>query len=441
MSYSGKGKGISVDVLLVNAPVKGMSRHASLTPPLGLSYIAAVLLKAGYDVSAIDLNVSGFDHSRVRWILERETPRILGISAHTETYLSGLQVAQIAKQVNPKIAVIMGGTHPTVMYQDAAKEKNIDVVVRGEGEYSMLELADCIIKGKGNLAEINGIAYRENKTVKVNPERPFIEDPDELPFPARGLFPLPLYNSPGTVLMSRGGCPFHCHFCAVNSVWKGNRRFRKPEKVVEEILYIFNHEQAEEIAFADDAFTLNRRRVLELCGLLKDVKEALRLRWLCATRVDLVDKELLEEMHEAGCYDIQYGIEAGSQKILDSIGKKITLEQVRDAVSTTLGLGINVTCSFMFPHPEDTVETIREQMHLMKELLKMGATETITATAPFPGTYYYEHADELGIKVLAGNWDEYNCRHLVITTKNLSEEKLKELLAELAEYVGLEFSP
>ncbi|HLC23224.1 MAG TPA: radical SAM protein [Dehalococcoidia bacterium] len=423
-----------MDILLVNAPVKMMSQHAGKSPPLGLSYIASVLLRAEYDISARDFNIVGFHPHLLRRILERESPSILGISAHTETYLSGLKIAEFAKEVNPEITVVMGGTHPTVMYQEVASEKSVDVVVRGEGEYAMLELANCLIRNKGSLAEIKGIAYRDKGVVKNTPERPFIKDLDELPFPARGLFPLPLYQSPSSVLLSRGGCPFNCYFCAVNNIWKGSRRFRKPEKVVEEILHIYEHEQAQEINFSDDTFTLDRGRVIELCGLLK---KALRLDWLCSTRVDLVDRELLKEMHEAGCYDIQYGIEAGSQKILDSIGKKMKLEQVRDAVRATLDAGIEVTCSFMFPHPEDTEETIREQIHLMKELREIGARETMALTTPLPGTYYYEHADELGIKILANSWDEYDGKHLMIATKYLSKEKLKSLLEELVQDVGL----
>ncbi len=432
----GEKKGI-MDILLVAAAVKGSSSRARLAPPLGLAYIASVLLKAGYNISAIDFNISGFDPLRVKKILERDAPRILGISAHTETYLSGLKIAEIAKQVNPETIVVIGGAHPSVMYQEAAEDKNIDVVVRGEGEYAMLELADYFLKNKGNLAQIKGIAYRENGVVRTTPERPFVKDPDELPFPARELFPLPLYKVSGGVLLSRGGCPFHCRYCAVNNIWQGKRRFRKPEKVVEEILYILRHGQAQEINFSDDTFTLDRQRVIELCDLLKALKEPFQVRWVCSTRVDLVDRELLEKMYEAGCYGIQYGIEAGSQKILDSIGKGITLEQVRDAVSTSLDVGMEVTCSFMFPHPEDTEETVREQIRLMKELRKMGVTETLSATTPFPGTYYYEHADELGIKILADSWDEYDCKHLIITTKHLSKEKLNSLIEELVQYVGL----
>lgn len=426
-----------MDILLLNAPAKRTSKHARLTPPLGLAYIASVLLGAGYDVSAIDLNVGGLDPLVLEKILKEGSPRIVGVSAHTETYLNGLKIAEIAKQVNPEIATVMGGTHPTVMHEEAARDRNIDVVVRGEGECTMLELADCLIKGKSNLAEVKGIAYREDGVVRSTPERPFIKNPDELPFPARELFPITSYETPGQVLISRGGCPFNCRFCAVNNVWKGSRRFRNPENVAREIFYMLGNFQLDEISFGDDTFTLNRERVIALCDQFKEIGEIFPWRWKCGTRVDLVDKELLEKMYEAGCYNIQFGVEAGSQQILDSIGKKIRLEQVRKAVSMTLNIGMGAACFFMFPHPEDTEETIREQKQLMKELAEMGAGESLAATTPYPGTYYYEHADELGIKILAKSWDEYDAKHLVITTKYLSKEKLESLLEELVQGVGL----
>ena len=236
------------------------SKHARLNPPLGLAYIASVLLNHGYRVTAEDFNVTDFNPIRTERVLEERDPSILGISVHTETYMNGLKIAEIAKQVNPGITVVMGGPHATALYKEVARERNIDIVARGEGEYTMLELADCLIKNRGSLAEVKGIAYRQNGEVKVTPERPFINDPDELPFPARELFPLPMYELPGQVLMSRGGCPFHCHFCAVNNIWKGGRRFRSPEYVIKEILYLFENFQFEEISFADDTFTLDRER-------------------------------------------------------------------------------------------------------------------------------------------------------------------------------------
>ena len=149
-----------MDILLINAPVKKVSRHASLSPPLGLAYVASVLIGAGYSVSAIDFNVSGFNPLRLKRLLEREAPRILGVSAHTETYLSGLKIAEIAKQVNPKIMVVMGGPHATVMYQDVARERDVDVVVRGEGEYTMLDLVHTLQR-KLDMGKVLGISYRQ----------------------------------------------------------------------------------------------------------------------------------------------------------------------------------------------------------------------------------------------------------------------------------------
>ena len=429
-----------MDILLVNAQLKVLTRHASASPPLGLAYIASVLLDNGYDVSAIDFNISGFNPLRTKRVLERDNPRIVGISTHTKTYSNGLRIAEIAKQVVPEVKVVMGGPHATVMYKEVLREESIDVVVRGEGEYTMLELADYLIRNKGSLAETKGIAYKEDGTVKTTLERPFIENPDELPFPAVELFPMNFYLTTGQVLMSRGGCPFNCRFCAVNNIWKGRRRFRSPENVVKEILYIFNNFQPEAITFVDDTFTLNRDQVIRLCSLLKQISKSFPWHWLCATRVDLIDRELLQKMYEAGCSSITFGVEAGSQEILDSICKGITLEQVRNAVAMTIDIGMETNCAFMFPHPGDTEETIVVQKRFMKELLNMGAKVNINATVPYPGTYYYEHADELGINFLVDSWDEYEDGRLMITTRHLSERKLKYLVEDLVQDLGMEFS-
>ena len=192
--------------------------------------------------------------------------------------------------------------------------------------------------------------------------------------------------------------------------------------------------------FADDTFTLNRKHVLRLCALLEDMaSEGKGVPWMCATRADLVDRELLGAMARAGCYGIQYGVEAGSQEILDLIGKGITLDQVRQAVKTSVESGIQeVLCSFMFPHPADTTATIRAQKEFMKELTGLGARISMSYTSPYPGTVYYEHAKELGIEILSGSWDDFNAKHLNITTEHLSKDELISLSEEIATEVGLQ---
>ncbi len=426
-----------MDVFLANASVKLKSKHSRLSPPLGLAYIAAVLQKNGYSVTAQDFNCMTTDPNKLATMLEQWSPRILGISVQTETFSNGLKLAEIAKQVNPSMAVIMGGPHASVMYAEILKESCVDIVARGEGEYTMLELADCLIRNVGDMPRIKGIAYRQDEKIRVTEERPFIANPDELPFPARELFPLPFYDQPGQVLMSRGGCPFDCCFCAVNNIWKGGRRFRSNDNVIKEILYLSENLDDEDISFADDTFTLNRARVVSLCEQSTKIREVFPWRWGCTTRVDLVDKELLQLMAKSGCYTITFGVETGSAQVMCSIDKKITLDQVRNSVGTALDAGLTVQCSFMFPHPQDTAETIREQKQFMKELVAMGAKVSLAFTTPFPGTDYYERRDELGIRLLTNKWDEFDAKHLIIETKNLDREKLDGLFQELAEEVGL----
>jgi len=429
-----------IDILLVNSSLKRRTSHARSSPPLGLGYIASVLLNNGYKVAAIDFNVSGFSPLVLERALLEGKPRILGISSHTKTYTNALKVAEITKQVDPGITVIIGGPHATVMVDDVARESNIDVVVMSEGEYTMLELADCIINKNVNLANVAGIAYAENGTISSKVDRPFIKDPDELPFPARHLFPIPLYDSPGIILMSRGGCPFNCRFCAVNNIWKGKRRFRNTQKVVEEVIHVGKTMQIDVFEFADDIFTLDRAIVMALCDRLKDEQKITPIHWTCATRVDLVDTQILKTMFEAGCFSIHFGIEASSQSILDSIGKGITLKQIRNAIHSALDVGMTVICGFMFPHPYDTSETIHQQTKFMKELRDMGTTVNLASTAPYPGTYYYNHASELGINILASSWDDFDDENLMITTKYLSQEELNYLREELTQDLGMNYS-
>lgn len=427
-----------VDVLLASAPVRKRTKHSRMNPPLGLAYIGAVLLKNGYTVSAEDFNVSTFTPNRVAGILAQRKPRIVGISVNTETYLNGLRLAEISKKVDPRTVVVMGGAHASVMHREVAREKNVDIVVRGEGEYTMLALADCLVRNQGSLAEIEGITFERDGELVETPDRPFICNPDELPFPARNLFPIPMYEQPAQVLLSRGGCPFNCVFCAVNNIWKGGRRYRAPERVLDEIREVNIATGIAEIGFADDTFTLNRERVLSLCEKSRALRDELDWSWTCTTRADLVDRDLLAAMREAGCHRVTYGVETGSQQVLDSIGKRVTLDRIREAVGTALDVGLAVLCSFMFPHPWDTEETVQEQKLFMRELVDRGATVTMALTTPFPGTEYYDRADELGIKLLTDNWEEFDAKHLIISTRHLSKEKLEALLEELIDYVGLQ---
>ena len=208
--------------------------------------------------------------------------------------------------------------------------------------------------------------------------------------------------------------------------------------MVDEMRMLIEAYGASYIFFADDIFTLDRRWVYALLGLLEGLEYPLE--WGCATRVDLVDREVLRKMAGVGCQAIQYGVESGCQTILDSV-KGIQKEQVLEAVKVARDAGINdVASSFMIPFPEDTKETIRETKEFIKQVHAAGSKILMSYTTPYPGTHFYEHADELGIRILAKRWDEFDAKHNVMETKYLSSEEIEGLVAELVQETGLQRS-
>ncbi|MFW6004391.1 MAG: B12-binding domain-containing radical SAM protein [Halodesulfurarchaeum sp.] len=427
------------DVLLVNAPAArvGSDAHASLNPPLGLAYIGGILRENGFGVEAVDFNISGLSEQRLQATLSRVEPRIVGISAHTETYPKALEIASIVKRTVPEAVVVLGGAHPSVTYETTARESAVDYVVVGEGDRTMLELAERIASGT-RPTDIKGVAFETETGVKFTGRRPFIEDPNTLPPPARDLFPLHLYQSPGNLLFSRGGCPFNCHFCAVNSIWEeGGRRFHSPDRVIEEIRELVEGYGIDHVNFADDVFTLHRQKTEALLDRLATVELAQPWSFTCATRVDLVDEELLRRLAEVGCTGIQFGVEAGSQEILETIGKGISTEEIRKTVQQAVDAGLDVLASFMFPHPADTESTIRSQIEFMNELHELGADLSLAYTTPYPGTGYRKLVEKGVIEAEASGWGDYDAKHLMISTQTLSIDELEPLRDELLEETGL----
>jgi anaerobic magnesium-protoporphyrin IX monomethyl ester cyclase len=421
-------------MILFNAPVKFRSRHSRLTPPLGLGYLASALMRAGYQVSALDFNVSGLNLRRVENTIEWGKPAIVGISAHTETYGAAIEIARKVKLLDEKIKVVLGGPHPSIMPEEVLGESSVDYVVAGEGEETIVELIRYILKGKGDPSEILGLAYRDrNGAVRVNRRRALL-DPDDIPWPARDLFPLDLYEEKWNVLTARGSCPFKCPFCSASHIWGGRRKARSPRSIMEELRALVELYGADSITFIDDIFTVDKKWVYGLIELLRGFSS--QLTWGCATRVDCVDEDLVRAMANAGCRVIQYGIESGSQTILDSV-KGIRKDQVLKAVQASVDAGIRVTCSFMIPFPDDTPETIRETKLFIKQVLDEGSDMVMSYTTPHPGTDFYDRADEFGLKILSNRWEEFDARHNILETRYLSRRQIEDLAEEMVRDLGL----
>lgn len=422
-----------MNVLLVNAPVTVTNAHARMSLPLGLAYIGAALMHEGHRVSAMDLNVSGLNVDRIRGVIEYEKPDVVGISAMTETYDNGLAVARAVKEVDPSIAVVMGGAHPTILPQEVLAEDAVDFVVVGDGERTMVELVSALAGDGPAFADIPGLAYEEGGP-HINARRS-LQHPDELLFPARELFPIDFYEDKFNVLTATGSCPYRCPFCSAAAIWEGRRLARSPKSVVDELQMLQRDYGVDYVFFSDDIFTLNKNWVLELLEEMKRLEQPLH--WGCATRVDLVDDALLQAMAAAGCVGMQFGVESGSQVILDSV-KHIKKEQVIAAVTSAVAAGIEVACSFMAPFPDDTVESIRETGDFMREVQALGSAIMLNYTCPFPGTYFREHAHELGLSILAQGWSEYDAKHVVMETKNLTAEQIQCEVEGIAQRMGLE---
>lgn len=422
-------------VLLLQAPVTIRSPHAQLSPPLGLAYIAQHLLDQGHAVDLVDLNVSGLNPARIRATLNRVRPAVVGISSHTETYPNALAIAELVKAHDPRITVLFGGPHVSILPLDALAEPNIDYVAIGEGEQTAAELLQALEGGsqQETIAGIAGLGHRASGVPVLNAPREPLHAAS-IGRPARRLLSLEFYEDAHNVLTARGGCPYRCPFCSASYLWGGRRRMRPVADILDEVDDLIRDYGARRVFFVDDILTLDRAWLDELMDAIE--QRGTRFTWGCATRVDRVDKPMLRRMAETGCTGIQFGIESGAQEILDSV-KGIRKDDALEAVRCAAEAGINVACSFMIPFPSDTEETLRQTAEFMAQIRAAGGRLLVSYTTPFPGTMFYERAEELGLEILTQDWSLYDCKHVVMQTKNLSKQRIEALSEGIAEGLGL----
>ncbi len=409
------------------------SRELTPTPPLGLLYIASTLESAGFPVEFYDLAVLPETKEKLlNRVGEIEKP-IIGLTVSTLAHNNALRLSKAIKEMNPQSLIIMGGPHVTFRAEETLSSRIVDVVVRREGEHTIVALLKALTHNHwsnvSSLASIEGISYRSNGTVISTPDRPFITDLDSVPFPARHLAPMQLYEHPGIVVTGRG-CPFHCQFCVAGPLSGHKYRVRSPENVIEEVEECQRKYNINDFFFADDTFTAFQERTEKMLTLLEQLDSPIT--WKCESRVTAVTFDLLEKMAHAGCIKIQFGVESGCDHILTSINKGITIERVQKAVSWALDTGMNVMCSFVIGHPEDTAETIVQTLHFARQLREMaefGRVKTDFGIAtPLPGTQLCEHAEALGITILSKNYDCYDLTNPVINTRYLTAQDLRSLL-------------
>ncbi|MFQ5900623.1 MAG: B12-binding domain-containing radical SAM protein [Thermodesulfobacteriota bacterium] len=391
--------------------------------PISLPSIAGVLRGKGYNVKIIDCIAENLSIDDIVRVVSEFAPSLIVVNFSTATFDgdSGL-VDAISKGCKGHITAI--GTHVTAVSEDSLKTTQLSSVVRGEPEATCLDLADCIKEGR-SLSSVKGISYKTDGNILHNEARKFIEDLDALPFPARDLldnrkYTLPVINKPYTLLISSRGCPYNCIFCTAKTYYGKKLRLRSSDSVLKEIEEVISRDKVNYITMWSDTFTLNRDFVVKICEGI--IAKGLKVSWMCNSRVDKVDKEILLLMKKSGCIGISYGVESGVQEILNNVEKGINIQQIKDAFRRTREAGIETLAHIIFGLPGETKETIEKTIRFVIDLDPDYAQ--FYCAIPFPGTEFYEMAKEKNW-IVADSWDRYELNQTIISTDQLSSDELK----------------
>ena len=399
-------------------PITGEPRLSflSVQPPINLAYLAAVVREAGFEVEIWDFAVSSYSGDRLQERLLRYRPALVGITCFTPTILYGYDLADAVKEVLPGAVTAVGGPHSTALPQRTLDEcPALDVVVVGEGEATFLDLAERVRAGE-SLSGCPGLVHRSDGKIVTEPPRPLISSLDDLPFPARDLLASERYTSvqhtrgisqahgPLTELFTSRGCPGKCLFCAVNVNYGLQVRFRGVENVLGEVEECRRQYGIRHFVIQDDTFTLRPSRVAEL---MQGFRQLGVESFSCDARVDLVSREMMEDMARSGCVKISFGVESGSPRILAMNGKGITREQVRDAFRWGREAGIRLLeATFIIgSHPDENPEDLRAT----KELIGTIKPDILfcSAVVPYPGTEISNLLRKDGLYAEQENWADF----------------------------------
>ncbi len=420
-------------VILINPLSEFVSKD--IMPPLGLAWIAAVLEKNNVSVRIIDALAERKDLENVAHEVEGYRPDIVGITCVTHTRHEVFRTANIIKETCPDATIVIGGPHVTFTAEDSLRNvHSVDVIVRGEGEVTFLELLRALEAGT-DLTKVKGISFRNRENIIHNPPRPFMEDLDSLPFPARHLLPMgkydfkiPLTKVRATNVLGSRGCPMGCIYCSTSTMWGKRIRMRSPSNILDEIEQIVEEYGIKGIYFFDDTFTFHKRRTIEICDEI--MRRGLDLTWFCESRVDVVDYELLTKMKEAGCKIISFGIESGSQRMLDTIKKKASVEQSINAINLCKKVGIKSKAFFMYSLPgelpQDIEATTRLALDLSPDISVSGMCDIR------PGTELEDIAKEKNIIPDEFSWAKERSLPPKFRQKELPEEAIREIKRRVA---------
>jgi radical SAM superfamily enzyme YgiQ (UPF0313 family) len=423
-------------IVLVNPPLTLEERYGTLArggtslPPLGLTILAAVIRKNNIPVSIIDAAVLGLSiEDTVNEIL-KQNPSYVGFSAVTVSINKAAKVAEKIKKINSSIITLIGGPHITAIPEETMKIfEQFDIGVIGEGELTIVKLLELLDK-KRDIRHTKGLVFRDNGNIINTGKMELIKDLDSLPFDAWDLlpnFPFSYKSSvhklgrlPTTSLISSRGCPYKCRFCD-NSMFGTQVRAYSAGRLIEMIKYLQKNYGIKDIFFNDDNFVMLKNRLIEFCNAIH--RERLDLTWGCYSRIDnITDETMLIMMKKAGCWRISFGLESGSQEILDFYRKNETLEQMEKVIGWTKKIGIRSKGFFMMGNFLETEETLQKTINFAKRI-KLDDFHA-TFLTPLPGSEIYELADQYGR--FDKNWDRMSMWYPVFVPNGLERKTLEK---------------
>lgn len=406
---------------------KGLSLvRDDILPPLNLAYSASLLEKNGFEVNLIDAPALGYDVKKTLNIVEKVKPDLVVINSAGVTSFYDLHFAEQIKTRADTIVSITG-PHLTLNPEIALQKNDIDIVIRGEIEYTVLELSQKLSEFK----DVKGIAFKKDNKIIMTPKRPPIVNLDKLPFPAFYLLPMKKYRysmfkkTPFTTCLTSRGCPFSCIYCpyphGYGNFWRG----RSPENVLDELIWLKNEFKIKSLLFRDQVPTFDMKRAEKIYDGM--IKEGLDIEWRCETRVDRVTKKLLMKMKKSGCVGVHFGVESGDPKILKNVGKRgdVSIDLIKKTFKEAKEVGLSVIGYFLIGLPGETKDTIKKTIELAKEL---NADESwFNSPVPYPGTKLHEIARKKDW-ILTYDLEKYSGTEVVMRTDDLSEEDIKEAL-------------
>lgn len=420
-------------ILLVSPPlqVNAQAHSKDNSYGLGLAYLHAVLEREGYNIRTISYNNA--DPKAAAEAFEAALmgfkPDFLLVQVFTMNRVESFEVIKKAREFLPDVSIIAGGVHASIYPVQMLDNYPLDCVVIGEGEVTIVELLR-VLSSQGDLASVEGIAYRRNGIAIIAKERPLIEDLDSLPFPKHELFIKPEpQRTMGCILTSRG-CPYLCSFCCLHTISRRRFRKRSVKNVVDEIAHIAeNFPQIKVLQIADDTFTLDLLRAIEICREI--IRRKIKMRFLCSARIKPASVELFEIMEKAGFEAIGFGLETGSEKLLESIHKSITCDDVVKTFEMLKGRNIRIATYLMVGFPGENNSTVTETINLIKKLRKIKYFEFagVARLWVYPNTEIYEVMRAHG-SIDDSYW--LTDRDVPFFTLEHSEEELETMVTRIA---------